>query len=111
MQLPSPLAIINVPEHSKLISDEARKNNLAQQATRIAALCGTIPEVIIANFVCIPKEDLRKMIKDAPSKAPPKEKLYWTNNGYIFSPLTNLWHRPNQKPILPESMKICQMTH
>lgn len=54
-----------------------------------------------------------RMIKDAQSKALPKEWLYWTHNNCIFSLLTNLWFGPNKKSIFLESMKrgLMEITH
>lgn len=75
VQLLYALAIIKVPGHSKLDSEEAKGHNLAAQAARTAALTSFKTKAHIANITYFPKGNLKFIIKDAQSRAPYKEKL------------------------------------
>lgn len=98
------MAIIKVPGNSKLDSEEAKGNNLVDQAVK-SVLKSIKTKALIGNVNYLLKKDLKLIFKDTQSRAPHKGKFYWDDNGYSFRLLIDLLYGPNKKLVLSEFIK------
>ena len=110
--LPAGRAIIKILGHSQLDCLEAKGNHLADTSTRNAALNGTNSHQIsvMAQRDISLNDHLEKLAREAQQLASEREKQGWKFNNCWFDKKRKLYFRPNNNPVLLETLKFSPLT-
>lgn len=104
--MPTALATIKAPVHSRLDSLEAKGNYLADVSIKHAALKGTNNQSSVMVLRDVASNDnLEKLTRYIQKLAPEREKLYWKSSNRWFDKKRELYLEPNNNPVLPDTLK------
>ncbi|KAI7814444.1 hypothetical protein IRJ41_018499, partial [Triplophysa rosa] len=105
LMIPTEVAVIKCPGHSKSDCPITDGNNAADLAARTAAGYVATQQVVISDRACsdlLPHFTREYLVKEQ-QKSAPEEQSVWLQHGGICSP-DGLWQAPDGRPALPASL-------
>ena len=83
LTLPSQVAIVKVPGHSKSASFTAWGNTAADEAAKAAAGCRPTHQLLLSSFPDLPESPTKQPLIDLQSQSSPEQKTFWLSKSAV----------------------------